>query len=242
VVATAASLVVSFTASTTVPASKVGSSIQNRLISQLAPAGCASLSLTGLVHGSGVFGNSLSNVLLLGSSGSDTITDTGGGNCVVSGGGSDSITGTATDVCVSGPTLNVSGPCPVANPSNGVSVVPSSLNYNNSGGQEGLTLTNQTSITAMTIVIKVAQTAGLSFNSQGNSFPGGALTQSDSTAGGFITYSFVLAAGQTIPAGYSNGTVYAQYSGTGAAHNQVGDTWSVTSTSNGKSSTLTGTF
>jgi hypothetical protein len=240
VVAVAASLVVSFTASNTVPASNVGSSIQHRLISQLEPAGCASLSLTGIVTGSGVFSNSLSNVLLLGSSGADTITDTGNGNCIVSGGGSNSITGTATDICISGPTLNVAAPCPTGN---GVSVVPTTVTFsNNSGGQDDLVLTNKTSITAMTIVIKVAQTAGVSFSSYSNSYPGGVITESSSTAGGFITYTFVLGTGQVIAAGYPNGEVYAQYSDTGTAHNQGGDTWSVTSTSNGKTSTLTGTF
>jgi hypothetical protein len=240
VVAIAASLVVSFTASNTVPASRVGASVQNRLISQLAPAGCASLSLTALVHGSGAFGNSVSNVLLLGSSGADNITDTGSGNCIVSGGGADSITGTATDICISGPTLNVAAPCPAGN---GVSVVTATQSFaNNSGGQDDLVLTNKTSITAMTIVIKVAQTPGVSFSSYSNSYPGGVITESSSTAGGFITYTFVLGSGQVIAAGYPNGEVYAQYSGTGTAHSQGGDSWSVTSTSNGKTSTLTGTF
>ena len=115
-------------------------------------------------------------------------------------------------------------------------------NNNNTGGQEDLILTNKTSITAMTIVIKVAQTAGVTFSRYSNSYPGGAITESSSTAGGFISYTFVLAAGQVIAAGYPNGEVYAQYSGTGTAHNPGGDSWSVTSTSNGKSSTLTGTF
>ncbi|MGH9918398.1 MAG: hypothetical protein ACRD6W_05960, partial [Nitrososphaerales archaeon] len=44
---------VSFTASTSVPASKAGSSAQARTVSELAPAGCARLSLTSLVTGSG---------------------------------------------------------------------------------------------------------------------------------------------------------------------------------------------
>jgi len=240
VAAIAASLVVSFTAGNTVPASNVGSSVRPRLISQLAPAGCASLNVTGLVAGSGVFSNSLSNVLVLGSGGADTITDTGSGNCIVSGGGSDTITGTATDICITGPTLNVAAPCPTGN---GVSVVPATQSFaNNSGGQEDLVLTNKTSITAMTIVIKVAQTAGVSFSSYSNSYPGGVITESSSTAGGFITYTFVLGAGQVIAAGYPNGEVYAQYSDTGTPHNQGGDSWSVTSTSNGKTSTITGTF
>ena len=57
-----------------------------------------------------------------------------------------------------------------------------------------------------------------------------------------ITYSWVLAAGSVIPANYPNGVVYAQYSGTGAAHPSSGDTWTITTTSGGRTSTLTGTF
>ena len=76
-------LVTSFTASTNVPVSRAGTSAQTRLIMQLAPAGCSSLSLTVLVQGSGTFSNSQSNALVLGSAGSNTITDTGTGNCIV---------------------------------------------------------------------------------------------------------------------------------------------------------------
>jgi hypothetical protein len=240
VVVIAASLVVSFTASNTVPASTAGATNQHRLIPQLEPAGCASLSLTTLVEGSGTFSNSASNVLLLGSSGADTITDTGSGNCIVSGGGSNTITGTASDICISGPTLNVAAPCPV---SNGVTATPTSQTFsNNSGGQEDVVLTNKYSITAMTIVIKVAQTSGVTYSSESNSFPGGVVTQSSTTSGGVITYTTVLNSGQVIAAGYSNGEVYAQYSDNGTVHNQGGDTWSVTTTSNGKTSTVTGSF
>ncbi len=242
VVALATTLVTGFTASTTVPASNAGASVQPRLLSQLAPVGCASLSLVSLVQGSGALSNGTPNVLLLGSSGNDTITDTGGGSCIVSGGGSDNITGTTTDICISGSTLNVAGLCPLVSPSNGVTASPTSSNYNNYGGQERLAVTNSAAITAMTIVIRVAQTPGISFNSQGNSYPGGYLAQSSGVTEGFLTYTFRLAPAQSIPGKYPSGTVYAQYGGTGAAHPQSGDTWSVTSTSKGVTSTLTGTF
>ena len=109
-------LVTSFTASTNVPVSHAGTSAQARLIMQLAPAGCSSLSLTVLVQGSGTFSNSQSHALVLGTAGSNTITDTGTGNCIVGGGGTDSTTGTATDICITGPTLNIANPCPVAAP------------------------------------------------------------------------------------------------------------------------------
>jgi hypothetical protein len=109
-------LVTSFTASTNVPTSRVGTSAQARLIMQLAPAGCSSLTLTALVQGSGTFSNSQSHALVLGTAGANTITDTGTGNCIVGGGGTDSTTGTTTDICITGPTLNIANPCPVAAP------------------------------------------------------------------------------------------------------------------------------
>jgi hypothetical protein len=152
------------------------------------------------------------------------------------------VTGVPTDICISGPSLNVAAPCPAANPSNGVAIVPSSDNYNNYGGQERLSFTNTSVVTAMTITIRVAQTPGVSFNSQANSFPGGTLTQSSGVVGGAIVYSYVLAAGASIPANYPGGVVYAQFSGTGTPRVSTGDTWTVTSTSGGRTSTLTGTF
>jgi hypothetical protein len=126
--------------------------------------------------------------------------------------------------------------------SNGVTASASSDNYNDYGGQERVALTNPSSITALTITISVAETTGVTHNSQSNSFPGGDLTQSSRTSGGVISYTFVLKARKSIPAGYSNGTVYAQFNGTGSVHAMTGDTWSVTSTADGLVSTLTGTF
>ena len=242
VIAIAATAATGFTASTNVPVSRAGTSQQVRLVSQLAPVGCGSLVLTRLATGSGTFSNGLAGTLLLGSSGADAITDTGGGSCIVGGGGADSVIGVATDVCISGPALNVAAPCPVTGPSNGVTAVPSGDNYNNYGGQERLALANTSAITSLTVTIRVAQTGGVSFNSQANSFPGGSLTQNSGTAGGAIVYSYVLGAGMSIPANYPGGTVYAQYGGSGAPHPSSGDTWSVTSTSGGQTSTLTGTF
>jgi len=242
VVAIGASVITSFTASTNVPVSSAGTSVQLRLVSQLAPAGCASLNLTRLVTGSGSFSNAVSRTLLLGSSGADTITDTGGNSCIVPGGGGGRVTGVASDICISGPSLNIAGACPGPSQSNGVTAVASSDNYNNYGGQARLSLTTTAAITAMTVTIKVAQTRGVTFNSQANSFPGGSLIQSSSAGGGVITYSYVLAVGTSIPANYPGGVVYAQYSGTGSPHPSSGDTWTVTSTAGGITSTLAGTF
>jgi signal peptidase I len=238
VIAVAGTLVTSFTASTNVPTSRVGTSVQARLISQLAPVGCNTLSLTAVAQGSGAFSNTRSNTLVLGSAKSDTITDTGSNDCIVGGGGTDAVTGTATDICVTGPTLGTAKKCPVAN---GVTSTPSSDNYNNYGGQERLTITNVSSITAMTVNIYVLQTTGVAYSSETSGYGGGVMTQSSSTSGGVITYTSVLTAGQTIAAG-SSGVLYAQFSGTGSVRSTSGDTWVVTSTSGGITSTLTGTF
>ena len=103
-VAVITTLTVSFTASTNVPASNVGRSVQARLVAQLAPAGCAGLSVTTILQKSGTFTNSGSHVLVLGSKNADRITDLGQFNCIVGGGGKDTVTAGTNDVCIVGPT------------------------------------------------------------------------------------------------------------------------------------------
>jgi general secretion pathway protein G len=125
--------------------------------------------------------------------------------------------------------------------SNGVTGVPTSANYSYYGGQEVLTVHNPSAITAMTITIKVAQTTGVTYNSDFNSFPGDAGSNGHSTGGGKITYTYVLSAGHSIPANDS-GALGAQFGGTGSPRTTSGDTWTVTSTSGGVTSTISGTF
>jgi hypothetical protein len=100
----AATLVTSFTASTSVPASHVGTSLNARQFSQLTPAGCSSLGVTALLKGSGTFSNTTSHTLILGSAGVDDITDSGQDNCIVGGAAKDNVHATSTDVCIIGPT------------------------------------------------------------------------------------------------------------------------------------------
>jgi hypothetical protein len=125
--------------------------------------------------------------------------------------------------------------------SNGVTVSVSNSNYNYYGGQELLNVNNPSSLTALSITINVAQTTGTSYASQFNSFPGGAITQGNATSGGYISFTYVLGSGQSIPAGFS-GQVGAQWNGTGSTRVTSGDKWTVTSTSGGVTSTLSGTF
>jgi hypothetical protein len=103
VVAVSATLLTSFTASVNVPASKVGVNRESLTIAELTPTGCSSLALTSMVKVSGTFSNNKSHVLILGSSGADTVTDTGNDNCIVIGGGNNSVSGTSSDICIRAP-------------------------------------------------------------------------------------------------------------------------------------------
>ncbi|HVA08088.1 MAG TPA: Ig-like domain-containing protein, partial [Acidimicrobiales bacterium] len=127
-------------------------------------------------------------------------------------------------------------------PSNGVTVTPSTTNSSYYSGQDLLSFKNVYSITALSITVQVAQTTGVAFNSQSDSFPHADLAPSHTTSGAVITYTYLLNPGYTISAMYSGGIAQSQFSGTGAARVTSGDTWSVTSTSNGITSTLSGTF
>ena len=66
-------------------------------------------------------------------------------------------------------------------------------------------------------------------------------SRSSSSTAAAVTYQFGLAPGQTLSTG--NGRIFAaQRGGTGSAHPTTGDTWTVTYTSGGVTTTLNGTF
>jgi hypothetical protein len=178
----------------------------------------------------------VSGVVMIAAPSTATPVPYGTANACSGAGSASAPTTTTTTTTSPPPTTTTTAP-----PSNGVTATPSSSNYSYYGGQERLDFTNSSSITAMSITIDVAQTTGVTYNSQFNSFPGGALTQGDTTSGGVIAYTFVLGSRQTIPANYS-GEVGAQWGGTGSVRVTTGDTWTVTSTSGGITSTLSGTF
>ncbi len=118
-VAVAATLTVSLTASTTVPASRASKVFYAGAVSQGAPAGCSTVAanLTSLVQRTGTFSNNASHALILGGSGVDRITDTGQYNCIVGGAGKDIVNATSTDVCIKGPTPSAKyNGCTVKNP------------------------------------------------------------------------------------------------------------------------------
>jgi Tfp pilus assembly protein PilE len=143
-----------------------------------------------------------------------------------------------TTTTTAAPTTTTTAPT-----SNGVTATPSTNTYGGYGGQDILAVSNTKAITGLTITIKVAQTTGVTANGGYNSFPGGiASTTYGTSGGGTLTSTYVLNAGRSIPANSPSGSFAAQYGGTGSARVQTGDTWTVVSTSNGVTSTLSGHF
>lgn len=147
-----------------------------------------------------------------------------------------STTTTTTTEAVTTTTTTTTNP----DPANGVTVTPADSSIN-SVDREVLTLANPSPISALSITISVA-TTGVTNKSQGNTFPSGTLQQGSKTSGGVTTYTSALKSKKAVPAGYSNSTVYVQFKDKNNVHDFSGDTWSVTSVSNGLTSTRTGTF
>jgi endo-1,4-beta-xylanase len=107
-------------------------------------------------------------------------------------------------------------------------------------GEQQVRLANAATLTALTVQIVIQRTPGVAFSGLYNTV-GGVITQSNASTATAITYTFTLAAGQTLSPSASR-TFAAQRSGNGTAHPTTGDTWTVTYTSGGTTSTLSGTF
>jgi len=101
-------------------------------------------------------------------------------------------------------------------------------------------LANTSPITALTVTIVIQRTTGVSFSSMFNT-AGGQILQSNSSTSSAITYTFTLASGQTLPVS-SGYTFAAQSGGSGTVHPTSGDTFTVTATAGGASTTLSGHF
>jgi endoglucanase len=103
-----------------------------------------------------------------------------------------------------------------------------------------LRLNNTATITALTVTVTVQRTTGISYSGMYNTV-GGQIAQTNSSTTSAITYTFTLAAGQSLPA--ATGRLFAmQMSGTGTAHPTAGDLYSVTYTAGGASTTISGHF
>jgi hypothetical protein len=102
-----------------------------------------------------------------------------------------------------------------------------------------VTFSNTSPITAMTLTITVQKTTGVAYSGMYTTFGGMTLSHVDN--GTTITYTYTLNSGQTIASG-SNQLAAAQFGGNGTAHATTGDLWSLTTTSGGKSNTISGHF
>src|SRR5262245_5971520 len=101
--------------------------------------------------------------------------------------------------------------------------------------EEDVRVNNTATLTALTLTIVVQRTTGVSFNGMYNTV-GGQIQQSNVSTSATITYTFTLASGQTVTAG--TGRLFAaQTGGSGTAHPTAGDTFTVTATSGGTTTT-----
>ena len=108
--------------------------------------------------------------------------------------------------------------------------------------EEQVRLNNTATLSALTVTIAVARNpASLASGGQYNTIGGSTITQSVSTTSTQVVYTFTLAAGQSLPAGTGR-TFAAQFSPGGNPHPTTGDSWSVTYTSGGSSTTTSGAF
>ncbi len=125
-------------------------------------------------------------------------------------------------------------------PSNGVTVTTA---YANSGRSlyDELTIMNNASITSLSVTIDIKITGSESYQSVSSGYPRGTTSTSHRTSPSTISYSMVLAARHTIAAN-STGSLTATYRVRSGTHPVSGDTWIVTSVSNGNSNTVSGSF
>jgi endoglucanase len=103
-----------------------------------------------------------------------------------------------------------------------------------------LRLSNTATITAMTVTVTVQRTTGISYSGMYNTV-GGQIAQTNSSTSAAITYTFTLAAGQTLSP--ATGRLFAmQMSGNGTAHPTSGDTYLVSYNAGSGTQTVSGTF
>ena len=106
--------------------------------------------------------------------------------------------------------------------------------------EEQVRIANTGTLTALTITVTVQRTTGINHSGQYNTV-GGQIAQSVTTTASTITYTFTLAAGQTL--GPSTSRTFAiQLSGNGTAHPTAGDTYAVSYNAGSGTQTTSGTF
>jgi acetylxylan esterase len=132
-------------------------------------------------------------------------------------------------------------PIPTPTPTGGaVTATPVIASNTAFFNDEEVKLANTSRLTSLAVTIVIQRTAGVSFSSQFNTL-GGQVLQANSSTASAITYTFTLASGQSL----NPGTAWmfaAQASGGGTVHPTSGDTFSVTFSTGGASTTQSGHF
>lgn len=91
----------------------------------------------------------------------------------------------------------------------------------------------------MTVTIKIATASGgVAYSGESDTY-GGDLTDAHSSSYNYVTYTYTLRT-SSIPANF-DGSVTASFT-SGSTHSAANDTWSVVSTSDGVTATISGQF
>jgi len=106
--------------------------------------------------------------------------------------------------------------------------------------EEDVSVTSAAPITALRLVVTVQKTAGVTCAGQYTSFWGGMALTGHADTGAQMVYTYTLVGGQTVPAG--SWALGAQFTGTGATHLYGADTFVLTATSAGVTTTSVGHF
>lgn len=108
-------------------------------------------------------------------------------------------------------------------------------------GELDVLITNTAPVSALTIQVTMQKTGGATYSGQYNNYWGGVMSMNRSETAGSIVYTYTLNPGATVPAG-SNWLVGSQFGGNGTRHDTSADTYTVTATSGGSITTVSGHF
>jgi hypothetical protein len=106
--------------------------------------------------------------------------------------------------------------------------------------QSNVTLKTSKQLTSLTVVLKIAQTGGVSSTGAWRSLPEGDFTQTVAEKDGFVVYTWTLKEGRTVPAGQ---WVFAgQYDHAQGGRDAKGDSYRISGTAAGRVHAVSGDF
>ncbi len=108
-------------------------------------------------------------------------------------------------------------------------------------GEEDVTVSNQLPITAMTLVVAVANTGGVTFYDQYNTYDSILFSMTYQNTAAAAVFTYTLNPGRTVPAGIS-AFFGSQYNANGTVRSVANDTYTVTLTTGGVTQALGGKF